>query len=170
VEGIRPILPLIRNTPYGKRIQSKLQREQMEAANAYGGGFQTHAALVNMALANNGMNPHSRHIPQQPSLHHAGQLNDPYTSRAALYSHNLGPGGMQPLHHHGHGLAQHSIDAGYGSHPLLQGAAGHSMLGGAGIGGLSGYNAPLSGGFNGNMALSAGLSDPYRNGAYPYGF
>ncbi|KZV95605.1 ARM repeat-containing protein, partial [Exidia glandulosa HHB12029] len=27
VDGIRPILPMIRNTPYGKRIQSKLQRE-----------------------------------------------------------------------------------------------------------------------------------------------
>ncbi|KAJ8521773.1 hypothetical protein ONZ45_g1585 [Pleurotus djamor] len=26
VEGIRPVLPLIRNTPYGKRIQNKLQR------------------------------------------------------------------------------------------------------------------------------------------------
>jgi hypothetical protein len=36
VECIRPILPMIRNTPYGKRIQSKLQREQM------GGGHQDH--------------------------------------------------------------------------------------------------------------------------------
>lgn len=29
VEAIRPILPMIRNTPYGKRIQSKLQRASM---------------------------------------------------------------------------------------------------------------------------------------------
>ncbi|KAF9916415.1 hypothetical protein BX616_003824 [Lobosporangium transversale] len=29
VECIRPLLPAIRNTPYGKRIQSKLHREQM---------------------------------------------------------------------------------------------------------------------------------------------
>lgn len=35
VEGIRPILPLIRNTPYGKRIQSKLQREQLDASGQF---------------------------------------------------------------------------------------------------------------------------------------
>ena len=29
VEAIRPIIPMIRNTPYGKRIQSKLQRASM---------------------------------------------------------------------------------------------------------------------------------------------
>ncbi|KAI6045160.1 hypothetical protein EDC04DRAFT_2599069 [Pisolithus marmoratus] len=34
-EGIRPVLPLIRNTPYGKRIQNKLQRER--ADNCSGG-------------------------------------------------------------------------------------------------------------------------------------
>jgi hypothetical protein len=28
VESIRPLLPVIRNTPYGKRIQSKLHRDQ----------------------------------------------------------------------------------------------------------------------------------------------
>ncbi|EAU92953.2 pumilio-family RNA binding protein [Coprinopsis cinerea okayama7 len=33
VEGIRPVLPLIRNTPYGKRIQNKLQR----ITNGHGG-------------------------------------------------------------------------------------------------------------------------------------
>lgn len=30
VECIKPILPMIRNTPYGKRIQSKLQRENID--------------------------------------------------------------------------------------------------------------------------------------------
>lgn len=30
VDNIRPILPLIRNTPYGKRIQSKIHRENMD--------------------------------------------------------------------------------------------------------------------------------------------
>ncbi|KAF0466720.1 ARM repeat-containing protein [Gigaspora margarita] len=33
VECIRPLLPAIRNTPYGKRIQGKLHREQMQALN-----------------------------------------------------------------------------------------------------------------------------------------
>ncbi|KAF9535778.1 armadillo-type protein [Crepidotus variabilis] len=41
VEGIRPVLPLIRNTPYGKRIQNKLQREQMDHFN----GFNNQQAL-----------------------------------------------------------------------------------------------------------------------------
>ncbi|KAI0035236.1 armadillo-type protein [Vararia minispora EC-137] len=51
VEGIRPVLPLIRNTPYGKRIQNKLQREQMD----HFGGYHSQQALVNMTLANHGM-------------------------------------------------------------------------------------------------------------------
>lgn len=37
VDCIRPILPMIRNTPYGKRIQSKLQRETFDS-NGMGGG------------------------------------------------------------------------------------------------------------------------------------
>ncbi len=36
VECIRPILPMIRNTPYGKRIQSKLHRDTFD--HHYGGG------------------------------------------------------------------------------------------------------------------------------------
>ncbi|RKP34971.1 armadillo-type protein [Dimargaris cristalligena] len=32
IEAIRPILPAIRNTPYGKRIQSKIQRDPQAAA------------------------------------------------------------------------------------------------------------------------------------------
>ena len=51
VEGIRPVLPLIRNTPYGKRIQNKLQREQMDPF----GGFSSQQTLVNIALSNQGM-------------------------------------------------------------------------------------------------------------------
>lgn len=39
VDNIRPILPLIRNTPYGKRIQSKIQRENIDPLRA-GAGFQ----------------------------------------------------------------------------------------------------------------------------------
>lgn len=33
VECIRPLLPAIRNTPYGKRIQGKLDRDQMSGVN-----------------------------------------------------------------------------------------------------------------------------------------
>lgn len=57
VECIRPILPMIRNTPYGKRIQSKLQREHMEQHHyGGGGGYNQQAALLNLALGGNGMN------------------------------------------------------------------------------------------------------------------
>lgn len=38
VECIRPILPMIRNTPYGKRIQSKLQRETFDGSGGPGAG------------------------------------------------------------------------------------------------------------------------------------
>ncbi|BGP64704.1 hypothetical protein NBRC10512v2_006069 [Rhodotorula toruloides] len=41
VETIRPILPMIRNTPYGKRIQSKIQRETNEHM-GHRGGFHGH--------------------------------------------------------------------------------------------------------------------------------
>jgi len=36
VDCIRPILPMIRNTPYGKRIQSKLQRDNVDLGPASG--------------------------------------------------------------------------------------------------------------------------------------
>ncbi|KNZ61417.1 uncharacterized protein VP01_1402g4 [Puccinia sorghi] len=39
VDNIRPILPLIRNTPYGKRIQSKIQRDNLDPLRA-GAAFQ----------------------------------------------------------------------------------------------------------------------------------
>ncbi|KAF8547755.1 ARM repeat-containing protein [Imleria badia] len=38
-QGIRPVLPLIRNTPYGKHIQNKLQCEQVDN---YNGGYYGH--------------------------------------------------------------------------------------------------------------------------------
>jgi len=44
VDGIRPFLPLIRNTPYGKRIQNKLQREQQHLDH-FGGGATTVSRL-----------------------------------------------------------------------------------------------------------------------------
>lgn len=44
VECIRPILPAIRNTPYGKRIQSKLQRDGSEPPRFRRGQGQHHGA------------------------------------------------------------------------------------------------------------------------------
>lgn len=83
VEGIRPVLPLIRNTPYGKRIQNKLQR----IANAQGGG---------------------RHLNQNIS----NNMNDIYNTPAALYSMpQAQPSfGQNPLASQMHGLQGQSID------------------------------------------------------------
>ncbi|KAF9175970.1 hypothetical protein BGX20_006066 [Mortierella sp. AD010] len=53
VECIRPLLPAIRNTPYGKRIQSKLHRDQMSSVNQL-----THLNMNAMGVMGpmNGMN------------------------------------------------------------------------------------------------------------------
>ncbi|KAG8931701.1 hypothetical protein FRC02_002352 [Tulasnella sp. 418] len=176
VEGIRPILPLIRNTPYGKRIQSKLQREQMEAAHVshYGGAgpYNNHNALVNLAMANNGIaaNPHARTFPHQSV--HPGQLsNDLYNPRNSLYStHSMAPptGMLNQGHPLGHAMPHsHSIDGGYG-HILPGGANGANLINNPGFGGMGTYNAPIAG-FGGNVGLTAGLADPYQRTAYPYG-
>jgi hypothetical protein len=98
VERIRPVRPLIRNTPYGKRIQNKLQREQMDhfGGGGGGGGYNNQQALVSMALGNQGMGLHhgaagagARHIP-------ATIQNGPmavYSPQNGLYS--SGGHGMQ---------------------------------------------------------------------------
>ncbi|QRV90356.1 Pumilio-family RNA binding repeat [Ceratobasidium sp. AG-Ba] len=103
VKGIRPILPLIRNTPYGKRIQSKLQREQIENHHQQYGGHnfnQSHNALVGLAAMNgNGMNMGNRHV-SQPSIHHS-PLGDAY-NRPNMY--NMPPQRMYP------GLQRQSMD------------------------------------------------------------
>ncbi|KAG9123529.1 hypothetical protein FRC07_014822 [Ceratobasidium sp. 392] len=103
VEGIRPILPLIRNTPYGKRIQSKLQREQMESHyQQYSDhNFNQYVAIANLAAMNgNGMSMGNRHV-SQPSIHHS-PLADAY-SRPDSYNmpQQMHPGlQQQPMEHY----------------------------------------------------------------------
>ncbi|OBZ78988.1 Pumilio domain-containing protein C6G9.14 [Grifola frondosa] len=87
VEGIRPVLPLIRNTPYGKRIQNKLQREHLDG---FGGGYHPNQqALVNMALGNQGMGMSPSHTGggrHMSHLQHASALADAYTTQNGLYA------------------------------------------------------------------------------------
>ncbi|CAK5265001.1 unnamed protein product [Mycena citricolor] len=155
VEGIRPVLPLIRNTPYGKRIQNKLQREQMEH---YGGGYQHPQSLVGNHLSQ-GIVPPARHL--SSGLHSNG-LNDMYGSQGlggqALYGQtSFGQTHMAPTHH---GLGQ-SID-GY----VLQGTSSHLGLNSS-HGGLSA--APF-GGLSpfGNAGLTSAIADPYQR-SFAYG-
>lgn len=190
VEGIRPILPLIRNTPYGKRIQSKLQREQMEMASAgnhYGGYNQQQqqqqallnaATLANQGLGLPGQNMHgitqARHI-QQPM--HANPLANVYNARTTqpMYGMAQGSVGMhaqQALHpgmglhgqQHSYSLAPHGID-GY----LHQGN-GHAH----GMGSASTYDAfgngmPGMAAFNNTVGIAGALNDPYQRTSFSYG-
>lgn len=177
VEGIRPILPLIRNTPYGKRIQSKLQREQMEMAgtnnvNHYGGHYTQQQAMMNLALANQGLGGQVQPgLAGRGPLHPSGQLNDVYAARTSLYglSQN-GNGaalhGQQPLHIQQplHSLQAQSIDS-----YVLQGNGGHAhglSSGSNGFGSVSGFSngIPSVASYGG----SVGLADPYQRSSYGY--
>ena len=153
VEGIRPVLPLIRNTPYGKRIQNKLQREHNDAYGGGGGYHHNQQALVNMALGNQGMGMgpaggrHMSHI-------QAGALADAYTAQNGLYALQGGPGLHAPQLH---GLQSHSIDS-----YVMQGSNNHSP----------GLTPPHShagaGGFSGVSTYGSVNSFPVGVAADPY--
>ncbi|KAG8905842.1 hypothetical protein FRB99_008144 [Tulasnella sp. 403] len=177
VEYIRPILPLIRNTPYGKRIQSKLQREQVEVPHMthYGvPGYHVttaanHAALL--ALANSGLaaavatGASGRHLHQQ-TLHHASQLVDPYVNQSPHYSHALPPHPSAGLHAqtHLHGVPppQHQLDTGYATHHVLprNGSAAAAAASLIGNGGFAGYTGSPAGGMNGGFGVGLGMGAP----------
>ncbi|KAF9579317.1 hypothetical protein BGW38_004475 [Lunasporangiospora selenospora] len=65
VECIRPLLPAIRNTPYGKRIQSKLHRDQLSGVSQQLGhmgmnginGINSMASMNNMNSLGGGVGP-----------------------------------------------------------------------------------------------------------------
>ncbi|KAI0325634.1 ARM repeat-containing protein [Cubamyces sp. BRFM 1775] len=158
VEGIRPVLPLIRNTPYGKRIQNKLQREHNDA---YGGGYHHgQQALVNMSLGNQGMGmAHGGHGGGRHMSHlQAGALADAYTAQQnGLYALQGGPGMHAPLH----GIQSHSIDS-----YVMQGSNNHSpgltpphTHAGA-FSGVSSYGSVNS--------FPVGVADPYQR-SFAYG-
>ncbi|KAG9037263.1 hypothetical protein FRB95_006206 [Tulasnella sp. JGI-2019a] len=171
VDGIRPILPLIRNTPYGKRIQSKLQREQMEAAHQYGGmqGYRhppNHpgpgASLMTMGMGGNGHHHHnshgapSRHV-SQPSLQHTGGMMDPYATQSPMYNHTIPQGYNGQSHLHAMGAP------GYPTHPTLhRHGSGGSLISDAAYPAGPPYSTPLTTGYN----LPPG--DHYHPG-YAYG-
>ncbi|KAF8338183.1 armadillo-type protein, partial [Cantharellus anzutake] len=106
VEGIRPILPLIRNTPYGKRIQSKLQREHVET---YGG--YNHS---NLSALSNG----PRHHMPPSTTPHPRSVTDPYfrTSPYAL-AQNGAPSQLHPVPTM-HNLQQHATDHAFSNHQV----------------------------------------------------
>ncbi|KAK4688840.1 pumilio RNA-binding family, partial [Tremellales sp. Uapishka_1] len=90
IECIRPILPSIRNTPYGKRIQSKLQRED-SSFNPYNSspnnGFASRGGPPNFAGGPGRFHP--RHL-GRTQLHHVNALTEVYGA------HNGGGGHYMP--------------------------------------------------------------------------
>uniref|UniRef100_A0A0W0FA96 Putative ARM repeat-containing protein n=1 Tax=Moniliophthora roreri TaxID=221103 RepID=A0A0W0FA96_MONRR len=159
VEGIRPVLPLIRNTPYGKRIQNKLQREHLDQF----GSYHSQQALVNMALTNQGL----AGVPQGAGrhLHQGNPMADVYGTQNGLYSLQSAPGSYgSPLTTQLHNLGPQGIDS-----YVLQGNSNHNQ-------GLSpshgnGFSAGSSFGgvnhFGGAAAIQ--LNDPYQRSTFGYG-
>lgn len=159
MDGIRPVLPLIRNTPYGKRIQNKLQREQMD----HFGGFTNQQALVNMALSNQGLgaaHAGNRHMPQGMA---ANPLADVYGSANGLYSIPAqGNFGQTHLNNQMHNLQPQSID-GY----VLQGNSSHNQGIPQQLGHSGNFNSASFAGLPGFAGSIAG--DPYQRSAFGYG-
>lgn len=87
VECIRPILPSIRNTPYGKRIQSKLARE--DASLSYNGGGGGYGGRGGYGRGN-----FHRHL-GRPQLQHINALTEVYGSQGGPFiAPPSGPYGM----------------------------------------------------------------------------
>ncbi|KAG1749610.1 ARM repeat-containing protein [Suillus paluster] len=164
VEGIRPVLPLIRNTPYGKRIQNKLQREQ---ANAESFGY--HAPQGMMPMGNPGHHGHghpsagARHVPQ--GMHPNNGMAEVYAQGGLYGIQGQGSYGHSHLGPQMHGLQARSID-GY----VLQGTSPHNAsltpphTHATGYTGVAGYAnvSPF-----GTVGVAGSLNDPYQS--YGYG-
>jgi len=181
VDGIRPILPLIRNTPYGKRIQSKLQREQMEMSHTNGisqygngGGFNHHSQqhqLMGMGMAGQGLSTghHAtmgRHV-SQPNLRQANQLGDLYDPRTTMYALQQQNGARMPqqaLHMHGQQMHPQGID----SYVLQQGSGMGAAANGFGTVGGFASGMPVAN-FGASMPLTGTINDPYQQHSYGYG-
>ncbi|PCH33212.1 ARM repeat-containing protein [Wolfiporia cocos MD-104 SS10] len=139
VEGIRPVLPLIRNTPYGKRIQNKLQREHLDGFSSGNSGYHgSHGP---------GMGGHAgRHLSHQ-ALHSPSGL-------AEAYSPSLYGGGLHAAQLHG--LQPHNIDS-----YVMQGTTSHSP-------GLTPPHSHAGSFSSYNSYAAVGVADPYSR-SYGYG-
>ncbi|KAG6895519.1 hypothetical protein C0992_000863 [Termitomyces sp. T32_za158] len=162
VDGIRPILPLIRNTPYGKRIQNKLQREHLDNY----GGYHVQPTLGGLGLSNQGMGvSHGPGGGRHPS-HHSNPLADIYAGQNGLYSMTQSPASFNQ-HLAGsqlHGLQPQSID-GY----VLQSNSSHNQSGLSSHshgGGFSG--SPFTTPFAGTGVSANSLVDPYQRNFQGY--
>ncbi|GAA5856818.1 hypothetical protein JCM9279_002029, partial [Rhodotorula babjevae] len=89
IETIRPILPMIRNTPYGKRIQSKIQRETSDHMRHGGGGGYHHHQHFVPAGGFYGVGPPMHHGAPPPHALNAHYMGGPPPHMAGM--HGVGP-------------------------------------------------------------------------------
>jgi hypothetical protein len=97
VECIRPLLPAIRNTPYGKRIQSKIHREQQReqechyvASSSYIGLNHQTFPFTNMqlsGLSNQSLHPHQvNNLPANMAFNNVFENQMGNTSMVGLHN------------------------------------------------------------------------------------
>lgn len=140
VEGIRPVLPLIRNTPYGKRIQNKLQREQLDGP-GFGGTYPGQPSVANLALRN-------------PNLGMGGLVNDGYGNPYGLQGGMQGQGSLSQNH-----MQMPTIDS-----YVLQNGSSHSP----GLTPPHTHAGFSAGATYGTAFPAMTVNDPYQRG-YGYG-
>lgn len=146
VEGIRPVLPLIRNTPYGKRIQNKLQREQLDNFGSNPSHYNHQAALLNMGLNGQGAGLQGRGLPQSHSL------VDVYNSQGGIYS--------LPSPQSLHSQSLHSLPSSIDGYVLQNTSSHNHSLTHNGAGGFNNGGFSSANSFP-NIGLTSTLGDPY---------
>ena len=150
IETIRPILPSVRNTPYGKRIQSKLAREDASFAHyggggGGGGGYGGRGGYRGGAGGGGGggaAGGYQRHL-GRPQLQHINALTEVYGAGGPFVPAHGAPGGP-------HGYMPHTAPGQHphGSHmPQGPGGGGPGGPGGQGYRDMSthtgvAYHAP----------------------------
>ncbi|KAK0523831.1 hypothetical protein OC834_001809 [Tilletia horrida] len=165
VECIRPILPMIRNTPYGKRIQSKLQRDNVDLGPASGSmpysllqaaayhqqQLQAIAAIANRPPAEFNNMPFNGGAAGMNNLHPgngaAGPGNGNVRGAPAQLHPNFGAPSMQPPIYGPPPPAPHNMGPA-GASPTLTNASGAGPFPGHQGFRMNGF-VPVGGGFAG---------------------
>jgi hypothetical protein len=152
VECIKPTLPVIRNTPYGKRIQSKLQRDNIDLGPMPGNmpyGMMHH--------------PHQQQMHAMAAMQHRGG-----DFGGAQYGGNVnasGGGGAYGMQHGGRGGGHFARQGGAGGGAAMGHIPPAQAMYGAGVGGRGGNAGGYGGGGGGAGFGAPGQSTYGRNSA-----
>ncbi|KAG0196781.1 hypothetical protein BGX33_001286, partial [Mortierella sp. NVP41] len=146
VECIRPLLPAIRNTPYGKRIQSKLHHDQMSGVN----NSTAHLGMGGAMGLNGGMGNMNNNMAVMNDI---GGMNGAM-GMAAM-------NGMNGMPNHGHNMDMNNMGMN-SSMGGLNGGMNGGMDGGMPMANMGGMNGAMNGAMNGGM--SGGMNGMNING------